>query len=162
MTAGERIDGLNVWKDLMPNRGQENLVSLTEVVNIGKDSGMPLSKRALRYYQVQGLIEKPIKMGKYLYYDKGYIFNAAACVLLLKRKFCLPLRRMKKIMSANNSSIDALLGKIQAFLKAYTDKEKKPYYISLEKRFINIIETGDLTFDFKKLEQDIKAGGEEQ
>ena len=100
--------GLEIWNELRVERKAENLLSLDEIVKIAQDNEMhTITKRALRYYAFRDIIRKPAKIGKNIYHDKDYIFNAIACLLLLKQQYCLPLRLVK--MALKDKSTDQII-----------------------------------------------------
>lgn len=43
-----------------------------------------MNKRKLTYLRVHGLLKRPIKFGRYSYYDKDYLLVAISCNELLK------------------------------------------------------------------------------
>ena len=142
----------------------EDLISLQDVVAKAKAAGvMDLPLRKVRYNVTHGLLRKTIRKGRESYFERAYIFPALDCVSIFQDVFKLPLRKIKKIMVINDSSIIKLHEKIKMLLEKYSRPGEKPaHYYLIEKKFLDKLTSGELDIDIVALENSAKkeyAGG---
>lgn len=81
----------------------ENYATQDEVVSEMKQYGVVhwcLPKRTLRYYVTHGVITRPMKLGKQVYFNLDYIRPALVCIILLKMKMCASLQNVKRVLNA--------------------------------------------------------------
>jgi DNA-binding transcriptional MerR regulator len=148
-----KVKGFEIVNQYMLE-AKKGLLSLKEIAKEAKQNNIPLTVRMIHSFVSKGLVEKPMKIGRQVYYREDYIIPALTCIFLLKVQFGIGLSKLKKIMAANSSSTETLFDKMQFFLQAYGNKDKRPnYYYLLEKDFLEKIAAGDLEIDFDRLEK---------
>lgn len=130
----------------------EDLISLQELV---KETGIQVRK--IRYNSAHSLTHKTIRIGRDSYFERKYIFLALDCLGVFEKVFKLPLRLMREIMVANDSSMDRLHKVIKALLEKYPpSKERPPYYYLIEKKFFDKLAAGDLNIDIASLDNEAR------
>ena len=128
---------------------------LTSIREVAKETGLPLRK--VRYCVSHRELRKTIRKGRESYFERAYIFSALDCLAILEEVFKLPLRKIRKIMLANDSSIKTLHEKIEIMLDKYPPSKGKPvHYYLIEQKFLDQLASGNLAFDFSSLENEAK------
>ncbi len=140
-----------IWKNVAPD--PNGTLTLKAICDRANANNMSMTKRRIIYYVHHEVLERWTRFGKEAYYKEDYIFPALTCISILRLKFGLMLGKVKNIMTANNGSVEALLDRLELFIKEYMDK-KPTYYHALEAQFLKALTAGNLTVDFKKLEKE--------
>lgn len=132
---------------------QEKLLSLKEIEEMAKKYNLKVTVRMIHSYIFREYIDKPMRMGRLVYYREDYIIPAITCILVLKMRFKLKPRKVYLIMTANRGNLDSLLDRLQFFVETYINKNIPNYYAELEKFFLEALVKGDLAIDFGLLEK---------
>jgi DNA-binding transcriptional MerR regulator len=150
-------NGFEFWKNLMPE--DKDMISLKVICDKANASRMPMTKRRIIYYVNHGVLERWVRLGREAYYKEKYIVPALTCISILRVQFGFTLGKIKKIMIANSGSVDALLDRLEFFIKEYMDK-KPAYYHTLETQFLQALTVPNSPVDFKALEKEAQKAHE--
>jgi hypothetical protein len=130
----------------------DKMISLHELV---KETGIQVRK--IRYNSAHDLIRKTTRVGRESYFGRDYIFFALDCIGVFEKVFKLPLRKMRTIMVANDSSMERLHKVIKVFLEKYPPSGDRPaYYYLIEKKFFDKLAAGDLNIDIASLDNEAR------
>jgi len=155
----EKIPSLDFLEQQISEQKKKHLVSQPDVVEETARRKIDMPLRRLRYNASHGIFKKPVRIGREVFYEADYIYPAITCNYLLKIQFGLSLRKIKKIMSANGSSMKTLLDRIQIFLGKYGTEDKRPgYYYLIEQKFVEALAGPSSAVDLDKIEKEAKDG----
>ena len=134
-------------------KAETKWLSLKDIENMAKKFNLDVSVRRIQSFIFRKFIDKPTRIGKYVYYQEGYIIPAIICILALKERFMLKPPKIYLIMNANRARLDALLDCLEFFIETYIEKNRPIYYSELEKLFLETLTKGNLAIDFALLEK---------
>ena len=97
---------------LLSDFKKEECITNKELIEELKNKGIDLNYRILYYYNQEHLIERPTRIGRIRYHRKDYVFDALACIFILKHKYSLTAKKTRVLMDPYRNSIKVLLGKL--------------------------------------------------